>query len=81
MGYVRPQIRILRKISSLEPAGNVPNPVSRPENPEIYFLISFLLISSWGYKVLVVSLTPSTAPNYPLNLPKFVQTPSKTPPK
>ena len=38
-----PQIRILRKISSLEPAGNVPNPDSRSENPEINFLKLFFI--------------------------------------
>ena len=41
IGYFWPQIRILREISSLEPAGNVQNPKSRSENDEINFLICF----------------------------------------
>ena len=37
-----PQIRILRQKSCLEPAGNLENPSSRPNNVKIMFLICFL---------------------------------------
>ena len=43
IGYFWPQIRILREISSLEPAGNVQNPKSRSENDEINFSNLFFI--------------------------------------
>ena len=39
--YSGPEIRILRKISSLEPAGNVISPQSRPKSGQFYFLMCF----------------------------------------
>ena len=39
----RPQFRILREISSLEPAPKVKIPESRSEHEEIYFLMCFFL--------------------------------------
>ena len=41
--YFWPQIRILREISSLEPAPKVKIPEFRSENDEIYFLMCFFL--------------------------------------
>ena len=54
-GYFWPQIRILREISSLEPAPKVKIPEFRSENDEIYFLMCFFLIASWGYIIYIRS--------------------------
>ena len=46
--YFWPQIRILREISSPEPAGKVQNPDSRSKNEEFYLLICFLFTTMSG---------------------------------
>ena len=43
MEYSGPEIRILREISSPEPAGNVISPQSRPKSGQINFLMCFFL--------------------------------------
>ena len=57
IGISRPQIRILREISSLEPAGKLENPASRPKNVKTYFLKTAKLENSTKTNTLDVFST------------------------